>query len=100
MTTPLAKVLNTMLGHIKQALRARDDSHWQETGVRRCWFVDSYTQAITRLRTHDRPENSAERCINTFDFETMYTTLDHTYIVQSHEYAIREAFGTPNTTPH
>jgi hypothetical protein len=95
-TTPLARLLNVMLGAIKRALTARDNLYFLRTGTRRCWFVDSYEEASMRLRSLDPPNNSEDRCISTYDFTTMYTTLAQTGdggIRDSLSFAVKEAFG-------
>jgi hypothetical protein len=100
MTKPLAVALNTILGAIKLELRRRDERHWRETSVRRCWFVNGFHEVTSRLRVSDRPRDTRLHCLNTFDFETMYTTLDQDYIIGSHTFAIQEAFGDPDHPPY
>jgi hypothetical protein len=95
-TTPLAKALNIMLGAVKKALKARDEIYHNRTGIRRCWFVDSYEEVSLRLRSLVRPTDPTQRCVSTYDFTTMYTTLAQNSeggIVESVGFALKEAFG-------
>lgn len=94
MTTPLARTINQMLKLVKHELKIRDMNHIHETGVKRCWFVDGFEEVTRWLRALERPGNQQERTLQTYDFATMYTTLDQTNIVDSLRFAINEAFGT------
>jgi hypothetical protein len=93
MTTPLARVINCCLALIKKELKILDDQYFFQHGIKRCWFVDSAKEVTTWLRTLDRPADVSERCITTYDFSTMYTTLELDAIVKSVRYATNEAFG-------
>jgi hypothetical protein len=93
MTTPLARVINSLLGLIKKELKTRDFQYYCEHGIRRCWFIDSFNEVTNWLRRLDRPVDKTQRCLQTYDFSTMYTTLDLEDIVRSVRYAVREAFG-------
>jgi hypothetical protein len=98
MTTPLAKFLTRVLKLVKDELRLRDMVHLRLTGIKRCWFVDSYENIISWLKVLDRPSSSADRCIGTYDFTTMYTTLNQTDTGNNIAVSIGEAFGTPLAT--
>jgi len=83
-----------MLALIKHALKVRDTQHILDTGVKRCWFVYGFHEVTRWLRALDRPGNEHEQSIHTYDFATMYTTLEQDNIVDSLRFAIMEAFGT------
>jgi hypothetical protein len=103
MTTPLAKVLCPILKLIKDELKRRDNEHIQQHGVKRCFFVDSFEEVTTWLRVLERPASDALRCMNTYDFATIYTTLDQGDIANSLLFAVREAFqgnGSPEAKKH
>ena len=91
LTTRLAQVINTLLGAIKKELKGRDKEHIARTGIKRCWFIDSYEEVINCVKLLDRPSRGGQ-CINTYDFSTMYTTLDLGDLVSSLGHGIREAF--------
>lgn len=92
LTTPLALAINSMLGHVKSELIAKDHRHIIKTGVKRCWFVDNHAKVCRWLSQLPRPSNPHHRSVNTFDFSTMYTTLDLNDLVASVDFAIQEAF--------
>jgi len=90
--TRLARVVNVLLSQVKKELKKLDKAHIAETGVKRCWFVDSYEEVVDWLQLLERPK-SENQCINTYDFSTMYTTLDLSDLVSSVSRAIKEAYG-------
>lgn len=98
MTTPLARMLNTILKLIKSELKARDRVHFNHHGVKRCWFINGFDEATRWLRAFDRASDKSTHSLNTYDFATMYTTLDQMSIVESLHYAFTEAFGRPDDT--
>jgi hypothetical protein len=99
MTTQLARSLNCILALIKKALRDRDQHHLQQTGVKRCWFIDSFDQVTWNLRNHLHASEEPQQKLATYDFATMYTTLEQRDLVHSLDYAIKEAFGLPTDPP-
>jgi len=91
LTTKLAQVINVLLMEIKKELMRRDKEHIAETGIKRCWFIDSYEEVISWLELLDRPDK-ASQCINTYDFSTVCTTLALQDLITCLSSAIREAF--------
>jgi hypothetical protein len=91
-TTSLAKVVNTLLIFIKDELLEKDRQHIIKTGVKRCWFVNSHDEVCRWLKNIPRPKNPQLKCVNTFDFSTMYTTLVLDDIVNSVKASVEEAF--------
>lgn len=94
MTTPLARLLNRILKLVKDELKYRDDIHWQHTGAKRCWFINGHEEATRWLRALNRSSDTTQRSLNTYDFATMYTTLNQESIVECLNFALREAFGS------
>ena len=92
MTTKLATTLNRILKLICKELKGKDLGHIKREGYRRCFFVDGYEDVVDWLRAYIRPHDQAERHIATYDFSTMYTTIDLTDLVDKVSVAIREAF--------
>jgi len=56
--------------------------------VNRCWLVDSYEEVVGWLQLLERPKPE-NQCISTYDFSTMYTTLDLNDLVSSVSRAIK-----------
>lgn len=67
--------------------------------MKRCFFVDSFDQVTQWLRVLERPMDEALRSVNTYDFATMYTTLDQDNIVECVDLATQEAFGQQTDHP-
>ena len=67
--------------------------HFNTTGVRRFFVVDSYEQFATFLRKWDR-RRSPHSCrrLRTGDFSTLYTTIPHDDLVRCITDVIAEAF--------
>lgn len=76
LTTKLATSINSILSLIKKELLEKDLKHIAKTGVKRCWFVDNHSKVIAWLKHLPRPQNPALQGVNSFDFSTIYTTLD------------------------
>jgi hypothetical protein len=70
-------------------------AHLRNTGVKRCLFVDGYEDIIAWLKILDRPLDPNLRNIDTYDFTTMYTTLDQRDTGDKIELAIHDVFGDP-----
>jgi len=81
-----------MLSLIKSELLHLDEKHIAKTGVKRCWFVDNHSKVVAWLKYLHRPQNPALRGVDSFDFSTMYTTLELDDLVSSVKGAITEAF--------
>jgi hypothetical protein len=92
LTTPLATCINDMLGFIKDELVRKDIQHIIKTGVKRCWFVDNHDKVCRWLKILPRTNDTTSRSIDSYDFSTMYTTLDLDDLVTSVHGAIQEAF--------
>lgn len=76
MTTTLAKEMNKTLALVKEELVRKDRLNIIKTAVKRCWFVNDFDEVCRWLKHLNRPTNSQLRGVDTFDFSTMYTTLE------------------------
>jgi hypothetical protein len=92
--TPLAKFLNSILIFLAKELQHKDYEHIRNTGVKRCWFIDRFDQVASLVPLLPSPTNPANRGLATYDFSTMYTTLDLDDHIKSVGNAVNEAFGT------
>jgi len=77
---------------VKKELKRMDTEHKAGTGIKRCWYINSYEEVVECLKCSDRIYRD-DQCINTYDFSTMYTTLDLKDLVECLGAAIKEAFG-------
>lgn len=103
MTTPLARMINKVLKLVKDELKYRDEHTFRHTGVKRCWFINGFEEATRWLRVLNRSDDHTHRSLNTYDFATMYTTLNQESIVECLHFGLLEAFGSPNNAyslPH
>lgn len=92
MTTKLAVFLNITLKLITKELKGKDLRHIGREGYRRCFAVDGYEEVLDWLRAYVRPQEKEGRSIATYDFSTMYTTIDLVDLVDKVGFAVREAF--------
>ena len=97
MTTTLAKNINTFLGLIVKELQLRDIEHIKNTGVRRCWIIDNFEYVTGLLPLLPRPPNPKNRGLDSYDFSTLYTTLDLQDAAEKVALKIDEAFGREYT---
>ena len=97
MTTTLAKSLNTFLGLIIKELQIQDVQHIKDTGVRRCWIIDNFEYVTGLLPLLPRPKNPKNRNLDSYDFSTLYTTLDLQDAAEKVALKIDEAFGQKYT---
>jgi hypothetical protein len=100
MTTPLAKALTPMLMLVKRELKVRDEKHRTESGVSRCWFVNSYDEVAQRIRQSSDTARQRTGGLQTFDFSTMYTTLDLEELVGCVQMAIAKLLAIQEMISH
>ncbi len=85
-----SKVLCQFLKAIMSALKEKDDSHIAQTGVRRFFIVESFQEVTDFVNKWKRLKGQGLR---TFDFSTMYTTLDQDDLIDKIGKVIEEAFS-------
>ena len=87
---PLARALSLALKVILKQIKSFGDMLFNCTGVKHYWIVDNSMPIVDFLKTVN--QRNAGRNIETYDFTTLYTKLDHNEILESINYVIDLAF--------
>ena len=88
-TTPASKFLSQQLQIVMRLLQAKDNDLYKKHGVRRCWFIRSLDDVFLEIKQHQ--VYLKKRKPRTFDFTTMYTSLQHDRIIKNVRKAIEWA---------
>ena len=91
-TTKCSKLLTKVLSLVLRLLREKDDAHLTKTGIRRFFVIDGYEE-VANFLSRGPPTVSADRCLYTGDFSTMYTTIPHGDLIAKIDSVVREALG-------
>jgi len=96
-TTSASIYLSKQLQTVMKLLQEKDQKQFKITGVRKCWFIKSTEEVFLEVKANS--EYLKDRRPRTFDFNTMYTNLQHDRIIRNVKKSITEAFEYIDTLP-
>jgi hypothetical protein len=92
-TKNISHTIGFCLKTIMKTLQKKDDYNYRNKGYRRFWVVNSSDETIDMInRFQDFRKNKINN-VNTYDFTTLYTMIDHTSLKAVLKRVIKEGFA-------
>lgn len=91
-TKELSKAIGRCLKKLQSVWKRRCARERRRNGVNGFWIVQSTKEALERVQEANR-EGNVNR-VGSFDFSTLFTTLEHESLVEEIGWVVREGFRT------
>jgi hypothetical protein len=89
-TRQLSKTIGKCLKEIQKTLKEKDDYLFKKEKVRRFWIVENTQDVLNRVEGINF--KTAAKGLDSFDFSTLYTMIDHDSLFQEIQDVLEEAF--------
>jgi hypothetical protein len=90
-TKNLSKRIGKILKHVQSSMSRYCKAIHRNNGYNPFWIISSNEELLNRIK--DLSNNKKVTCVNTFDFEKLYTNIDHQLLNKAIQNVIRIAFG-------
>ena len=91
---PALKATTQILRAVESQHKWYSDQLYSLTGIRHMWYCNKFQDVIDSIEVINKHHNATDT--ESYDFSTLYTTFDHSSMIQSINWCINKAFNDHN----